>query len=123
MKKILVVDDDSSVKVLLGEEIRSFGGNPDVVEYACSGEEGIRKYMDIKPAIAFLDMKMGGINGLETFKRVFDFDRGANVFIVTGFTDSLTTEAIDLGANGYISKNTNYISMMASLVIAFDKAI
>lgn len=123
MKKILVIDDDSSVKVLLRDRIRKFGGNPDIVEYACNGEEGIEKYKDIKPAFVFLDMKMPGIDGLETFRRIEDFDDSANVFVVTGYDDDSAANAIRLGVNGYISKNIDYISMMASLVIALDKTI
>lgn len=123
MKKILVIDDDVSVKVLLAEKIRSFGGTPDIVEYACSGEEGIEKYKDIKPMFVFLDMKMPGIDGLETFKRIEELDIGANVFLVTGYNDESAADAIRLGVKGYISKKVDYISMMASLVIAFEKAI
>ena len=123
MKKILVIDDDVSVKVLLAEKIRSFGGNPDIVEYACTGEEGIEKYKDIKPMFTFLDMKMPGIDGLETFRRIDNFDNSANVFVVTGYSDDSAADAIKLGVKGYISKKVDYISMMASLVIAFEKAI
>lgn len=123
MDKILVIDDDVSVKVLLRDRILSFKGNPEIVEYALSGEEGVDKYMAMKPVFTFLDMKMPGIDGLETFRRIDDFDNSANVFVVTGYSDEEAATAIRLGAKGYISKNMDYISMMASLIIAFDKAI
>lgn len=123
MDKILVIDDDVSVKVLLRDRILSFKGNPEIVEYALSGEDGVDKYMAMKPVFVFLDMKMPGIDGLETFRRIDDFDNSANVFVVTGYSDEEAANAIRLGAKGYISKNMDYISMMASLIIAFDKAI
>lgn len=123
MNKILVIDDDVSVEVLLRDRIRAFKGDPCIVEYALSGEEGIKKYKRMKPAFVFLDMKMPGIDGLETFRRIDDFDNSANVFVVTGYSDDAAADAIRLGAKGYISKSMDYISMMASLVIAFDKVL
>ena len=123
MKKILVIDDDAFVKVFLREKIRLFGGNPDIVEYACSGEEGIKKYKEIMPMFLFIDMKMPGMDGLETFKSILNFDRDANVFIVTGYPDDSAVEAIKLGVKGYISKSGCYVSMIASLVIAIDSAM
>lgn len=123
MRKILVIDDDPSVKTFLGERIRDFGGNPDVVEYAISGEEGLKRYEEIRPIFTFLDMKMPGIGGMETFTRILDFDPYANVFVVTGYADGETADTIKLGAKGYISKSADYISMIASLVIAVYKAM
>ena len=121
--KILVIDDDTSLQILLTERIRDFGGKPDCVEYALSGEEGIEKYKDIMPVFTFLDVRMTGISGAETFEMILAFDEDANVFVVSGYADSPTTDAIKLGAKGYISKSADYISMMASLVVAVEKAM
>ena len=121
--KILVIDDDASLQILLTERIRDFGGKPDCVEYAHSGEEGIEKYKDIMPVFTFLDVRMTGISGAETFEMILAFDEDANVFVVSGYADSPTTDAIKLGAKGYISKSADYISMMASLVVAVEKAM
>lgn len=121
--KILVIDDDASLKILLTERIRDFGGRQDCVEYALSGEEGIEKYKDIMPIFTFLDVRMVGISGMETFKMILAFDENANVFVVSGYPDESTTDAIKLGAKGYISKSGCYISMIASLVIAIDNAM
>ena len=121
--KILVIDDDTSLQILLTERIRDFGGKPDCVEYALSGEEGIEKYKDIMPVFTFLDVRMTGISGAETFEMILAFDEEANVFVVSGYADSPTTDAIKLGAKGYISKSADYISMMASLVVAVEKAM
>lgn len=121
MKKILVIDDDSSLKPILSEEMIVIGGNPDIIEYALSGEEGLRKYKEIKPMFVFLDMKMPGMDGLETFERIHDLDKDANVFIVTGYIYDSPLKAIKLGAKGYIAKYNGYVSMIASLINTFDK--
>lgn len=121
MKKILVIDDDPSLEPLLTEEISVLGGNPDVVEYALSGEEGLVKYKEINPMFVFLDMKMQGMDGLETFEKLHEIDRNANIFIVTGYICKSSAKAIELGAKGYIAKSNGYIAMVASLIITFDK--
>ena len=122
-KNILLVDDNVAWIALMGAMLKDFGDEDVNIEYATSGEEGIKKYMQMKPVFVFLDMKMPGIDGLETFRRIDDFDNSANVFVVTGYSDDAAADAIRLGAKGYISKSMDYISMMASLVIAFDKVL
>ena len=66
-KKILFVDDDSdfleSTQLMLMDE------GYDVVP-ATNGEEAVAKYKEIKPDIVFLDIKMPGIDGYETFFRI-----------------------------------------------------
>ena len=123
MNKILIIDDDTSVKMLIIDEIRNKGGNPDVIVCASSGSEGISKYKKIRPVFVFLDIRMPGMDGLETFKSILNFDRNANVFIVTGYPEDSAAEAIKLGVKGYISKSSYYVSMIASLVMAIDSAM
>jgi DNA-binding NarL/FixJ family response regulator len=123
MKKVLIIDDDISVKRLIREEIKEKGGNIDIMVCANSGKEGISKYIEIRPVFVFLDMRMPGSDGLETFKSIINFDRDANVFIVTGYPEDSASDAIKLGAKGYISKSSCYVSMIASLVIAIESAM
>ena len=123
MNKILIIDDDVSVQMLIIEEVKDKGGNPDVIVCASSGSEGVSKYIEIRPVFVFLDIRMPGTDGLETFKSILNFDRDANVFIVTGYPDDSAVEAIKLGVKGYISKSGCYVSMIASLVIAIDSAM
>ena len=123
MIKILVIDDDPSIEYLLNEEIRSAGGDVNVVAYASNGVDGVKKYGEYRPSFVFLDMKMPGMNGVETFEKIKEIDSYANVFVVTGYADGNAIDAIKMGVKGYISKSMNYIAMMASLIIAFDNTI
>jgi len=120
MKKILVIDDDPSLEPLLTKEISALGGNPDVIDYALSGEEGLVKYKEINPMFVFLDMKMQGMDGMETFEKIHEIDKDANVFIVTGYVCDSVQKAIELGAKGYIANSNGYIAMVASLINTFD---
>lgn len=84
---ILIIDDDVDVKestlVMLMDEGYS-------VELACDGIEGVKMYKKIKPEITFLDIKMPGIDGYETFRRIKEIDHKARIVFITGFsTDNI----------------------------------
>ncbi len=122
MNKILVIDDDKSIRGLITEEMKHQRYDISKVIYAFDGNEGMEKYIKFRPEFVFLDMQMPGINGFETFKRIKDFDSDANVFLMTGYgVENETADAIKLGLKGYISKNDNYIIMVVSLIIAMLK--
>jgi DNA-binding NarL/FixJ family response regulator len=103
MKKILVIDDDVSMTRLLSEELKDHGVDPDAV---------------------VLDMRMPGINGLETFKKIKALDKRAEIFLTTGYAqDNMVEDMIKSGVDGYISKNSDqYIKMVASLIVAILEA-
>lgn len=120
MAKILVIDDDVSLARLISEELILRGIDPDVVVFASNGEEGIEEYKRIAPLCVLLDMRMPGIDGLETFERIKAFDENANIILMTGYIqDNMIENMIKHGVDGYISKgSTCYIKMVASLIIA-----
>jgi CheY-like chemotaxis protein len=120
MSQILVIDDDASLPTLISEELILRGIDPDVVVFASSGEEGIEEYKKIAPVCVLLDMRMPGINGVETFERIKEFDNDASVILMTGYAqDNLIENMIKHGVDGYISKSGNhYIQMVGSLIIA-----
>lgn len=122
MNKILVIDDDKSIRDLIIEEMKHQRYDISGVIYAFDGNEGVEKYIKFRPKFVFLDMQMPGTNGFETFKRMKDFDSDVNVFLMTGYgVENETVDAIKLGLKGYISKNGGYITMIVSLIIAILK--
>ena len=120
MSKVLIIDDDSYVHSLLDEEIKFQGSETKDVIHAYSGSEGVEKFILHKPKFVILDMRMNGMNGLETYKLIRDNNKNASVYLVTGYAqDEITHDAIRLGVKGYISKNNpNYIRMVVSLIIS-----
>jgi len=120
MKKVLVIDDDISMARLISEELKDQGADPDDVVFVNSGEEGVEEYKRIIPVCVLLDMRMPGIGGPETFKRIKAFDENAEIFLITGYVqDAYIDDMIKSGVDGYISKDgTHYIKMIASLIVA-----
>jgi two-component system response regulator (stage 0 sporulation protein F) len=71
MKRILVVDDEESIRLLYKEELEEEGF---VVEVARDGGEALRQLLLFKPDLITLDIKMPGMNGIETLKRIREMD-------------------------------------------------
>ena len=101
--KILLVDDDfdflESTQLMLMDE------GYDVVP-ATNGEDAVEKYREFKPDIVFLDIKMPGIDGYETFFRIHKFDSDARVVFTSSYAldNEQFKHAKDLSLKGLLNK-------------------
>ncbi len=99
---ILVVDDEEGMRMTLAGILEDEGYN--VVE-AEDGYKGIEAAKNTKFQIAFVDMRMPGINGAETFKEIKKISPDTVVFIMTAYYDQdLLKETIRLGAQAVLYK-------------------
>lgn len=81
MKKLLIVDDESDVREFAANFFKK--RKIDVIT-ASSGEEALVNVNKEKPDLILLDIKMGGIDGIETLKRIKELDKNIRVIMVTG---------------------------------------
>ncbi len=100
--KILVVDDDQDFAESLTLVLEGRGY---VVEVAHTGEEAIRKFRDNDFDISFMDVKLPGKNGVESFMAIRKFKPDARVVMMTGYSvEQLLDEALENGAWGVLHK-------------------
>ena len=95
MKKILVVDDEESIRFLYKEELEDEGY---IVECAKDGEEAIEKVSVFKPDLVSLDIKMPGMDGIEALKRIREKERQLPIVLCSAYGEykqDLTTWASD----------------------------
>jgi len=83
MPKILVVDDELSIR----ESFKLILEGKYEVVTAASGEGGLKASTDHQVDLAFLDIRMPGLNGLETLKRLKDINPSLEVVMVTAVND------------------------------------
>ncbi|MDP3732076.1 MAG: response regulator [Candidatus Omnitrophota bacterium] len=110
-KKILVVDDDLQIRSLLEKFLIKKGF---YALSAASGEEALEKIKTAKPIIVLLDIKMPGMDGLMTLKRIKEINEDIGVIMITGVEDEDIGEvALKSGAYDYITKplDLDYLEM------------
>ncbi|MCD6161432.1 MAG: sigma-54-dependent Fis family transcriptional regulator [candidate division Zixibacteria bacterium] len=100
--RILVVDDELSIRISLGDLLRRDGYR---VEAAESGESALEILKAQSFDLLMVDVKMPGIDGLEMLKRVKENDPDTTVVMMTayGSVDS-AVQAMKLGAIDYVVK-------------------
>jgi CheY-like chemotaxis protein len=82
MKKILVIDDEESVRKAFSLALEDSDYIVDTVE---SGEKGLEKYRNQGYDLIYLDLKMPGMNGVETLREIRKINYDVPVYIVTAF--------------------------------------
>jgi len=79
-KRILIVDDDPSIRYMLGRILRDEGYD---ALAAADGREGLKIAADGEVDLVLLDLKMPGMNGQETLKQLAVLRPGLPVVIMT----------------------------------------
>jgi len=118
MDTILVIDDDDQLRIsfckLLKEENY-------LVLSAASGEAGVEIVNQDKLDLVILDMRLPGINGMETFKQIKKIDSKLPVIIVTAYgTTQIAIEATKMGAYDYVLKPFDVPDMLNLIVQAIE---
>lgn len=109
-RRVVLVIDDSEDEILLMERLL-LRISPDLrIEKAMSGEEGIARLKSgmSLPVLTLLDLKMVGIDGFETLRRIRADDKlmHLSVVVVTNSTlESDRKEAIEAGADAFLHKS------------------
>ncbi len=104
MARILIIDDNETMREGLGATVRRMGHE---AALAASGDEGLRQFAAARGAVDFVmtDLKMDGRGGLEVVRGVTERDPDCPVMIVTAFgTVETAVEAMRLGAFDFLQK-------------------
>jgi DNA-binding NtrC family response regulator len=99
---ILVVDDEPGIRITLAGILEDEGYNVIVAE---DGYQGIIAAEKMNFKIAFIDMKMPGINGIETFKEIKRISPDTIIFFMTAFlAEDTLNEAAKLQTQAILYK-------------------
>ena len=114
--KILLVDDEEGFRRPMefwlkakGYQVTGVGG----------GEQCLAALAKEKPSLVYLDMKMPGLNGIETLRKIRETDKKLPVIMITAHgTASDMEEAERLGVAGFFKKDEDFSSAARLIVIA-----
>jgi len=102
MPRILVVDDEEAMRESLNDWLKEDGYE---VGLAAGGQEAIDMVRDEPWEIILLDLKMPGMNGLETLKHLKEVRPDAEILMMTAYaTVDTAVQAMKEGAFDYLVK-------------------
>jgi two-component system response regulator HydG len=94
--RVLIVDDDQDHAESIADILLGHGY---AVEVASSGESALKRFMQVEFDVTLMDVRMPGMNGVETFFHFRKVRPGARVIIMTGYgVEQLIAQAVDAGA-------------------------
>ena len=96
-KKIIVIDDESAIRKSFELALEDSGFE---VNTASSGKEGLEMLKQGSYDLVFLDLKMPGMNGVETLAELRKRDKEIPVYIVTAFYGEFFDELSTMAEGG-----------------------
>ena len=113
---ILVVDDEPQIRRLLRTTLQAHDYG--IID-AATGEEGLLLAASRSPDLVILDMNLPGIQGMEVLRRLREWF-AKPVMILSVLNDEETiVEALDLGADDYLTKPFGVPELLARLRVCF----
>src|ERR1041385_3128533 len=102
MDRLLLIDDEEDVQY----SFRRIFDSPEIeLTTASSGEEGLKLIPKIKPDLVLMDIRMGGMSGMETLRQIRQMDSKLLVILMTAYgTTQTAIEAMKLRAYDYLLK-------------------
>ncbi len=113
--RILIVDDHPVVRAGLTSMLGTQPGL-EVIGSASCGEEALEMLQDHSADLVLLDLRMPGMNGIDTLLALKRTGSAAHTIVLTSFeTDEDIYRAVQAGAEGYLLKNTSLREMVEAI--------
>ena len=102
MKKILIVDDESNIRLGLNKCLAKEGY---YIEEDSNGEEALQLIYNKKYDLILMDVQMPELNGFDVLKRIRKFGNSTRVIMMTAFgTVEMAVDSMKIGAVDFLSK-------------------
>ena len=117
MTRILIVDDEETIRLALRKFLRSRGYE---VEIAGTGDQALEILGTQSFSLMLCDVRMPGLTGVQVVRRAREQDQDLAMIMLTAVNDAATaTEALSSGASDYLMKPVE----LADLQQAVDRAL
>lgn len=111
--RVLIVDDSKYTVDMVGEILEE---EFEIVGTTGNGDEAIERYRKTDPDIVVMDLTIPGIDGVTATARIKEIDPDSNVLVMTSLDNvAKRREAVDAGADGYISKPFDVDAFLESM--------
>ena len=116
MVRAIIVDNEATFRKGLKTILLNIG-EVDVVAEAENGEEFLNLLTHIKADVAFMDIKMPLMNGIEATKRAKVLYPEMTIIGFSSYeTQDYVNKMMDAGANGYLSKSGDNYDLLTNII-------
>jgi DNA-binding NarL/FixJ family response regulator len=115
MIRVILADDDALVLQGLTAIVLSFA-DIELVGTAASGGEALALCRRERPDVAVLDIRMPGTDGIEVARALLAEELAAPLLLTTFDEPDLITRALEVGACGYVLKNSPVSRLHSAIV-------
>jgi len=116
--RILVVDDEPQIRRIMRTELTRAGYE---VDDAKTGEEGLVKVREFHPDLVLLDINMPGMGGLAACRAIRSDANAAIIMLTVHNTESAKVEALDAGADDFVTKPFSTPELLARIRAALRR--
>lgn len=117
--KILVVDDEPQIRRMLRTTLTASGYQ---VADARSGEEALEKFREYLPDLVIMDLSMPGMGGLDACREIRIGSDVPIIILTVRDRESEKVEALDAGADDYVTKPFGMQELLARIRAALRRA-
>lgn len=118
-KRILVVDDEPQITRVLRRTLSAQGYE---VQTSSDGEEALEVFRNWNPALVITDLSMPVMGGLELCRRIRKISATPVIVLSVKGEERAKVEALDAGADDYITKPFGVDELLARIRVAFRRS-
>lgn len=113
-KRVLIVDDSMVMRMMIGDILTR--NDFEIAGVAEDGINAMKMYQTLKPDIVTMDIIMPNELGIESLRKIMQYDPNARVVVISGLHQkALLMEALEAGAKDYIIKPFTEDELLSSL--------
>lgn len=117
--RVLIVDDEIQMRRLLETTL---GGRNYTVETAATGKQALNLAATMRPDVVVLDLGLPDVDGLEVVRRIREWSRMPIIVVSARDEEQVKVDALDLGADDYLTKPFGMNELLARLRVALRHA-
>jgi two-component system KDP operon response regulator KdpE len=117
--RVLLVDDDATLRRSLGIGLRAEGHD---VLIAADGRTALQALRDDKPDLVVLDLGLPDLSGIEVLRRLREWSTTPVVVLSARAESTEKVQALDLGADDYVTKPFGMEELLARIRAAARRA-
>ncbi len=113
--RLMLVDDHAILRAGL---VNLLNGEPglQVIAVADDGESALKLWREHRPDIMLLDISMGGMDGIETVKRLrSEYPEARVIMLTSSEAEEDVRHALEAGASGYVTKNVRRAELFEAI--------